>query len=180
MKKFKTLDLTFIGLSAALISICSWINIPFGVVPVTLQTLAICLVCGLFGFKRGLAATVIYIAIGALGVPVFSGFKGGAGVLLGATGGYILGFVFTAVIVGITSDRSERLFALIISMVIGVAVCYAFGTAWFVFVYSKTAEMSLSKALALCVTPFIIPDIIKIITASLLTARLKKYVKQAE
>ena len=178
MKRFKTLDLTFIGLSAAVIAVCSWITIPLGAIPVTLQTMAVCLVCGLFGLKRGLSATVIYILTGALGVPVFSGFKGGAGVLLGATGGYIIGFVFTALIVGIVSDKSERLWALAASMTAGVAVCYAFGTAWFMLVYSK--DMSLSKALALCVIPFIIPDIIKIIIASLLCVNLKKHIKAAQ
>ena len=177
-RKLKTLDLAYIGLSAAIIAVCSWVTIPVGAIPVTLQTMAICLVSGLFGVKKGLPATLIYIALGAAGVPVFSGFKGGIGVLAGATGGYIIGFIFTALIVGLVSDRTEKLWALIIAMVFGISVCYAFGTAWFILVYSsETAAATISKTLALCVTPFIIPDAVKIITASILVSRLKKHIK---
>lgn len=177
-RKFKTLDLVYIGLSAALIAVCAWITVPLGAIPVTLQTLAICLVAGLFGWKRGVLATLVYILIGAVGVPVFSGFKGGIGVLLGATGGYIIGFLFTALLVGTVSDKTEKLWALILSMIGGVAVCYAFGTAWFMLVYAKnTAPIGLAKTLALCVTPFLLPDAAKIIIASLLTNRLKRFIK---
>ena len=177
MKRFNTLDLAYIGLSAAIIAICSWVTIPVGTIPVTLQTMAVCLVSGIFGLKRGLFATLVYIVLGAAGVPVFSGFKGGAGVLLGATGGYIIGFIFTAIITGIASDKTDKLPILAASMLLGIAVCYAFGTVWFMFVYSKETSIGLSKTLTLCVTPFIIPDIIKITVASLLTARLKKHIK---
>lgn len=177
-KKFRTLDLAYIGLSAAIIAACSWISIPIGEVPVTLQTMAVCLVCGLFGFKRGTLATIAYIALGAIGLPVFSGFKGGVGVLAGATGGYIIGFIFTAIIVGLVSDKTQKIWALVISMVLGIAVCYAFGTVWFRYVFASSDKaISLSKTLALCVTPFIIPDIVKIVIASILTNRLRKRVK---
>ncbi len=178
MKKFKTSDLAYIGASAAIIAVCSWVTIPVGAIPVTLQTMAVCLICGLFGLKRGTLSTLVYIILGAVGVPVFSGFKGGIGVLAGATGGYIIGFIFTALIVGAVSDKTEKLWALIVSMIIGTAVCYAFGTVWFMLVYSgETAAHILSKTLAVCVTPFIIPDAVKIIIASLLTTRLKKHIK---
>lgn len=178
LKRFKTLDLAYIGLSAAIIAVCAWVTIPVGTIPVTLQTMAICLVSGLFGTKRGVIATLVYIAIGAIGIPVFSGFKGGIGVLVGATGGYIIGFVFTAVIVGLTSDKTDKLWALIVSMAVGIAVCYAFGTVWFMLVFTReTAAITLSKTLAMCVTPFIIPDAVKIIVASILTSRLKKHIK---
>lgn len=180
MSRFKTKDLAFIGLSAALIAICSWVTIPVGVIPVTLQTMAVCLASGLLGFKRGALSTLVYIALGAVGVPVFSGFKGGIGVLGGATGGYIIGFIFTAAAVGLVSDKCDKLWALLLSMILGTALCYAFGTAWFMVVYSKgDSAVTLSKTLALCVTPFLIPDAVKIITASLLTTRLKKHI-QAE
>ena len=173
-KKLNTKDIVFIGVSAAIIAVCAFVTIPVGAVPVTLQTLGICLVAGLFGAKRGTVSVLVYILIGAIGVPVFSGFKGGIGVLAGATGGYIIGFIFTALIVGITSDKTKKLWALLISMVGGIAVCYAFGTAWFMLVYSAEAkQMALSKTLALCVGPFIVPDLIKIAVAALLVNRLK-------
>lgn len=173
----KITDMVYIGLSAAIIAVCSWISIPL-TVPITLQTMGVVLISGLFGAKRGTLSTLLYILIGAIGVPVFSGFKSGFGVLLGSTGGYIIGFIFTALIVGIVSDKTNKLWALILSMVVGILVCYAFGTAWFAVVYAKTNEpASLATILGWCVIPFLIPDAIKIALAAVLTNRLKKFVK---
>ena len=115
----KITDMVYIGLSAAIIAVCSWISIPL-TVPITLQTMGVVLISGLFGAKRGTLSTLLYILIGAIGVPVFSGFKSGFGVLLGSTGGYIIGFIFTALIVGIVSDKTNKLWALILSMVVGI------------------------------------------------------------
>lgn len=175
----KIKDIVFIGISAALIAVCSWISIPLPTVPITLQTMGVCLIAGLFGLKRGTLATVVYIALGALGVPVFSGFTGGVGIILGQTGGYIIGFIFTALIVGFASDKFKgRLLPLILSMVIGILVCYAFGTAWFAVVYAKSNEpASLLTILGWCVFPFLLPDAVKIAVAAVLANRLKKFVK---
>lgn len=173
----KITDMVYIGLSAAIIAVCSWISIPL-TVPITLQTMGVVLISGLFGAKRGTLSTLLYILIGAIGVPIFSGFKSGFGVLLGSTGGYIIGFIFMALIVGIVSDKTNKLWALILSMVVGILVCYAFGTAWFAVVYAKTNEpASLATILGWCVIPFLIPDAIKIALAAVLTNRLKKFVK---
>lgn len=176
--KFKILDLVYIGISAALIAVCSWITIPMAV-PITLQTMGVCLVAGLFGLKRGTLSILVYILLGAIGLPVFSNFGGGLGALLGSTGGYIIGFIFTAIIVGFASDKFKgKLLALIISMVIGIIVCYAFGTAWFAVVYAKSNEpASLATILGWCVIPFLIPDAVKIALAAVLTNRLKKFIK---
>lgn len=177
-KKLKTIDMIYVGLSAAIIAVCAWITLPVGPVPFTLQTMAICLVAGLFGWKRGTFATVIYIALGAVGVPVFSGFKGGIGALVGPTGGYIIGFVFTALIVGFVSDKTKgKLWAIAVSMVVGIAVCYAFGTGWFYYFIQSTKPMTLGAVLGACVVPFIIPDLAKIAIASILVNRLKSLVK---
>lgn len=177
-KKFKTLDLIYIGLSAALIAVCSWISIPL-TVPITLQTMGVCLISGLFGAKKATLSVIIYIILGAVGVPVFAGFSSGAGILLGATGGYIVGFIFTAVIVGITADRTNKLWALILSMIIGILVCYAFGTAWFAIVYANNGQPeTLVTILGWCVVPFIIPDAVKIAIAAILTNRLKRFIKK--
>lgn len=173
----KITDMVYIGLSAAIIAVCSWISIPL-TVPITLQTMGVVLISGLFGAKRGTLSTLLYILIGAIGVPVFSGFKSGFGVLLGSTGGYIIGFIFTALIVGIVSDKTNKLWALVLSMVVGILVCYAFGTAWFAVVYAKTNEpASLATILGWCVIPFLLPDAVKIALAAVLTSRLKKFVK---
>lgn len=175
----KIKDIVFIGISAALIAVCSWISIPLPTVPITLQTMGVCLIAGLFGLKRGTLATAVYIALGALGVPVFSGFTGGVGIILGQTGGYIIGFIFTALIVGLASDKFKgRLLPLILSMVIGILVCYAFGTVWFAVVYAKSNEpASLLTILGWCVFPFLLPDAVKIAVAAVLANRLKKFVK---
>ena len=166
----KILIIVYIGVSAALIAICSWIQIPL-TVPITLQTMGVCLVSGLLGLKRGTLATLVYI--------VLAGFSGGMGVILGSTGGYIVGFIFTALIVGFVSDKFKgKLIPLVISMVIGILVCYAFGTAWFAVVYNKANDpASLATILGWCVTPFLIPDAVKIVIAAILTNRLKKFVK---
>lgn len=134
---------------------------------------------GTVRLKRGTLATLVYIVLGAIGVPVFAGFSGGMGVILGSTGGYIVGFIFTALIVGFVSDKFKgKLIPLVISMVIGILVCYAFGTAWFAVVYNKANDpASLATILGWCVTPFLIPDAVKIVIAAILTNRLKKFVK---
>lgn len=176
--KFKVIDLVYIGLSAALIAVCSWISIPLPTVPITLQTMGVVLIASLFGAKRGVIATVVYILLGAIGVPVFSGFSSGLGVICGATGGYIIGFIFTALIVGITADKTNKLWALVVSMIIGILVCYAFGTAWFAIVYTNNGTpMGVGTILGMCVVPFLIPDAVKIVIAAVLTNRLKRFIK---
>lgn len=176
-KKFKTLDLAYMGLGAALITVCSWISIPL-TVPITLQTMGVCLVASLFGAKRGTVSTIIYIVLGAIGVPVFSGFKGGIVALSGPTGGYIIGFIFTAIIVGLVADKTNKIWALVLSMICGILVCYTFGTAWFAIVYAKAnGAQPLMTILGWCVFPFLLPDAIKIVIASILTNRLKRFIK---
>lgn len=176
-EKLKTRDLTYIGLSVALITVCSWITIPL-TVPVTLQTMAVCLISALFRAKRSTISILVYILLGAIGVPVFHNFTSGIGTVIGPTGGYMIGFLFTALIVGITASKSNKLWAFILSMTAGILICYAFGTIWFAVVYAKSNEpASLLTILGWCVFPFLIPDAVKIILASLLTNRLKRYIK---
>jgi len=169
----KTKDLTTCAVGAALIAICSWISIP-ATVPFTLQTFGICLIAGVFGWKRGLWTVAVYILLGAFGVPVFSGFHGGIAVLFGTTGGYIFGFLLTALIVGIAADRyRSKLWVLALSMVLGIAVCYAFGTVWFIRVYAKNSgPIGVMTALSWCVFPYILPDAVKIAAAVPLVNRL--------
>ncbi|MCI8285089.1 MAG: biotin transporter BioY [Firmicutes bacterium] len=174
----KAIDMAYIAISAALITICSWISIPVAI-PFTLQTFAVCLISGLLGMKRGTITILIYILLGAIGLPVFSGFKGGIGALAGVTGGYIVGFIFTALIVGFISDRfRKKTGPLVISMIIGNVVLYAFGTAWFMFLYTQnTGSIGLTAVLMKCVIPFIIPNLIKIAVAAILVKRLERFVK---
>ncbi len=172
-----THDLTLTALFTALMAVCSWISIPTAI-PFTLQTFGVFVTAGLLGGRRGTLTIVIYLLLGAVGLPVFSGFTGGIGHMLGPTGGYIIGFIFTALIMWLAEHlygKADRV--LILSMIAGLIVCYAFGTAWFMTVYTKnTGEIGLMTALSWCVIPYIIPDIIKIILAVILTRRLRRYV----
>lgn len=162
-----------VAAGAALITVCSWISIPM-TVPFTLQTFAVCLIAALFGTGTGMLSLLVYVLLGLAGLPVFSGFRGGAGTLLGPTGGYIIGFFFTALIVGTVASARKRSFpSLVLSMAAGVLVCYAFGTAWFMTVYARTTgPIGLSTALGWCVFPYLIPDAAKILLAAWLTRRL--------
>ena len=171
--KLSVREITLIAIAIALITICSWISVPL-TIPVTLQTFAVCLVTALLGLKMGLWSLTGYILLGAVGIPVFSGFRGGIGVLLGVTGGYIVGFFFTALTVGLTVKRFGRsLPVLLLSMAFGVLLCYAFGTAWFMVVYARGGNaVTLGGALGMCVVPYLIPDGIKIVLAAVLVRRL--------
>ncbi len=167
-------DITLIALFTAVIAVCSWISIP-AAVPFTLQTFAVFLTAGLLGGKRGSITVIVYILLGAIGVPVFSGFTGGIGHLLGPTGGYIIGFIFSALVMWFAENRfGKSLKVLAASMVIGLIVCYAFGTAWFMAVYTReTGAIGLMTALGWCVFPYIIPDAVKIAVAVILCRRLR-------
>ena len=241
----KTFDLIITAFFAVLIAICSWISIP-APVPFTLQTLGVFLALVILGGKRGSCAVFLFILLGAVGIPVFSGFKGGAGVLMGPTGGYIMGFLATGLLYWavewmietrrpdtrlphqrhmgqmpsdkmpsdkMPSDRmssdkgpsdkgpSDRMSSnkmpsdkgpsdkepsdkkpfsgrsmqvlRFITMFAGLILCYALGTAWFMYVSSsRGSSVSLLTALGWCVFPFIIPDILKILAALVLGSRL--------
>ena len=176
--KLTTRDMVYTAMFACLMTICAWISIP-GQVPFTLQTMGVFLAVGLLGGKRGTLAILIYILLGAVGLPVFSGFKGGIGALLGTTGGYIVGFLASALVMwGMEKAFGKAKWVLPVSMVLGLIACYAFGTAWFLVVYTRAkGAISLAAVLGMCVIPYIIPDIIKIVCALVLTRILKRFVK---
>lgn len=172
-QKSKTYDMVYIGIFTVLIAICSWISIPM-TVPFTLQTMGVFLTVGILGGKRGTLAVLVYILLGAIGVPVFAGFTGGIGVLISNTGGYIMGFLFAALLMwGMEKLFGKSNIVLAISMVLGLLVCYTVGTIWFMMVYSaNTGAVGIMTVLGWCVFPFIIPDIIKIILALTLKNKL--------
>lgn len=174
----KTLDMIYIALFAVLIAICSWISIPT-TVPFTLQTFGVFVTVGTLGGKRGSLSVLVYLLLGAVGIPVFAGFRGGIGVLLGTTGGYIVGFFLSALVMwGMEKLLGRKTWVLVLSMVLGLLVCYAFGTVWFMTVYARsTGAIGLGTALGWCVFPFVIPDIVKIILALLVCKRLAGIVK---
>ena len=178
-RKFKTLDLVYCSMGAALIAVCSWISIPTAV-PFTLQTFAVFLVLLLLGGERGTIATLVYVLLGAVGAPVFAGFKAGLGVLLGSTGGYIIGFLFTGLIYMLfTRFFKNNIAVKLAALVLGLIVCYAFGTAWFMHVYLKnTGEVGLLTVLGWCVFPFIIPDLVKMALAAVIAKRIEPVIRK--
>lgn len=177
-QKLRTTDIAYIGLFTALLAVCSWISIPM-TIPFTLQTMGVFLAVGILGGKRGTLTVVTYILLGMVGLPVFSGFKGGIGVLLGSTGGYILGFLFSALLMwAMERMLGKKPMVLLISMILGLLVCYIFGTAWFMVVYARsTGPVGLLTALGWCVFPFMIPDGVKITLAYVLSLRLRSFIK---
>ena len=177
--KFKPIELAYIGIFAALIAVCSWISIPT-TVPFTLQTFAVFLALAMLGGRNGFFAVLTYILLGAVGVPVFAGFKGGIAALLGNTGGYIVGFLLLAGVYWLmTSLINEKIYIKAIALVLGLVLCYAFGTAWFMFVYIKSnGAVSLITVLGWCVFPFILPDVIKLALSLLISSRLSRFLKK--
>ncbi len=174
----KTRDMVYIAMFAVLISICSWISIP-SAVPFTMQTFGIFLAVAVLGGKRGSLAVLVYLLLGLVGVPVFAGFSGGIGCLAGTTGGYIVGFQLTALVMwAMEVMLGKKTFVLFASMVLGTAACYAFGTVWFMYVYARTTgAIGLGTALGWCVIPYIIPDLLKAALALALRGRLCRAIR---
>jgi biotin transport system substrate-specific component len=168
----KVRDLTITALFAALICVCAPLSIAIGPVSITLATFAVYLAASVLGWKRGTLAVIVYILIGAVGVPVFSNFSGGLQKLIGVTGGYIVGYIPCALIVGYFSDKWSKVWSYILGMVVGTVVLYALGTVWFIFV----AKSTLSYAMSVCVIPFLPLDTVKIICASILAIKLRPLV----
>lgn len=175
----KVRDLTYIALMAALMAVCAWITIPTGGIQFTMQTFAIFAALLLLGGKRGTIAFVLYLCMGLIGLPVFSGFNAGPGVLLGATGGYLLGFLLGDLLYWLlTAKLGERLAVQIPALALALVSCYAFGTVWFVNVYTGGGSAAtVSGALLMCVVPFIVPDLVKIALALVLAKRIRPYIR---
>lgn len=172
--KTRLLKIVYTAMFVAIIIVCAQIQIPFGQVPFTLQTLGVFIAAAMLGWKLSTIAVFVYALAGFIGLPVFAGFTGGVGIVFGPTGGYIVGFLFTAVIIGIITEKfGKKIRTLAISMIAGMAACYLFGTVWFVFVM-KTDILS---AILMCVVPYLVADGLKIALASVLVNRLDKVIK---
>ena len=159
------------ALFAALMAVCSQIQIPLPMVPINLALFAAHLCGALLGAKWGALSISAYVLLGLVGAPVYAGFASGPAALFGKTGGYILGYILSAFLVGLLSRRIGFTFkGLCLSMLVGVVACYAFGTVWFMAV----TGLNLMTSLAYCVIPFLPGDAVKIVLAALLALRLKK------
>ena len=179
--RISTRDLVQIALCSAIITICSWISLNISTVPFTLQTAGICLTAGLLGWKKGTISVIVYLLLGAIGLPVFAAFHSGFGTLLGMTGGYLWGFVLTSLIAGFAADRYGRTMpVMIIAMVLGTVACYITGTAWFIYVYAaQVGPIGVMGALSMCVFPYLIPDAAKVVLAALIVRRIHPHINKA-
>lgn len=154
-----------------IIVLCSWIAVP-APVPFTLQVLGIYLCCGILGGKSALLSTALYIALGAVGLPVFSGFQGGVGAIFGATGGFIMGFLLIPLSVLTVEKTPLKKHSLILGGVVGTTLCNILGMLWYSLVYMQGA-VGLAAAFITCVLPYIIPDVAKLLVAWLISKRIK-------
>lgn len=169
-------NMALCGLFTAVLAICAWISVPMGDTVITLQTFGIFLTLGLLGGKRGTVTVLVYLLLGAIGAPVFSGFRGGLGALLGTTGGYIFGFMSTSILYWIMTSIKDTPRIRLIAMVLGLLLCYICGSWWYLTRYLTAAQTTLGLILLKCVVPYLIPDAIKLTLAWILTGKLKRFV----
>lgn len=166
----KTRSLCIVGMCTALLCIGAWIAVPASP-PFTLQTFVLFCVFWLFPGKKTTAAVLLYLLLGAVGLPVFAGFQGGAGVLFGPTGGYLWGFLLSALCSFIPCRRDGTR---ILALVCGLLLCYLCGTVWYAVHYTTLTLSGLCTAALLCVVPFVLPDALKLSAAYFCCKTLKK------
>ena len=172
--KISVRDMVFTALFAAILCAVAPIAFPIGPVPITLATLIICTTAGALDWKFCALPVVLYVLLGAVGAPVFSNFEGGFHKIAGVTGGFIIGYIPLALSVGLAVKVFRRkAWSYPVGMVIGTVLLYTCGTAWFMM----QTRLSLLESLALCVTPFLLGDTIKIVLATVAAPQLRKAIE---
>ncbi len=174
-RMFSTFDMVLMALFAAVTCVLAPLSVPVGPVPISLTNLVIYISMYVLGWKKGTLTYIVYLLLGLVGLPVFSGFEGGVGKLAGPTGGYLVGFIFMAIICGLTVeifDKNKWLHRILnlVAMIVGTAVAYALGTVWFCL----STGTGVAAALVLCVFPFIIGDLVKMVIALCVGPTLRK------
>ena len=171
----KLYRMSMTALLSAVICVVAPMVIPIGPVPITLVNFAMYLAVYLLGTKWGLMSCLVYVLLGMAGMPVFAGFTGGAAKLFGPTGGYIVGYLWMAMIAGLFIERSQNRGVHLVGMALGTAVCYALGTLW----YCISMDSGIAAALGLCVIPFIPGDLVKIGAAAVVGPMLRDRLTKA-
>ena len=175
-RKITTQQMALVAIMTALTCILAPFSLPIGPVPISLTNLVIYFSLYLLGWKLGTLSYVIYLLIGLVGVPVFSGFTAGPAKLFGPTGGYLIGFIPMAIIAGIVIDKyTEKWLLCLLAMIVGMIVCYALGTAWLAY----EAKMDMMAALWAGVIPFIPGDLVKMALAILIAPKIRAQVCRA-
>ncbi len=176
MKKGSTYQYVLAAFGAAIIAVLAQVTIPLPLIPITGQTLAVGIVVTILGTRLGTISVLLYILLGAVGLPVFSGMSGGLGVLVGPTGGYIVGFLVTAIIMGLYLDQFGITFVhAIIANIIGMIITLAFGTVWLKIV----AEYTWTAAFMGGVAPFIVVGIVKAVLAAWIGVIVRRRLESA-
>lgn len=174
----KTKDLVMCALLAAVICVLAPLSAPIGPIPISLATFAVMLAAAILGAKWGTIATLIYILLGAVGVPVFAGYSAGVAKLVSSTGGYIIGYIPLAYLTGlgvtlgiktVNNKKVMKYVTLAAGMVVGTVVLYVLGTAWFIHVSGN----ALADAMGWCVTPFIPGDLLKMVVVALIAPTIR-------
>lgn len=188
MRGRKTKELVEVALFAAVLCVTAPFAIPVPVspVPLTLATFVIYLAAVMLGAKQSAVCVLVYLLLGMVGLPVFSGFSGGIGILLGPTGGYLMGYVPCAWIVGMLTIAMHRgkcfgarqFVKNAFAMVIGTLVCYVFGTVWFLIVMD--GSYTVTQALLVCVVPYLVFDFVKILAAAAVAKPMKRILQTRE
>ena len=170
-------SITHTAICVALLTVCSWIAVPF-FVNFTMQTFAVFLICALSSSKQGLAAILCYITLGFMGIPVFSGFQAGIGVLLGPSGGYLIGFILMPLICGLFTHLFEKTKKILfLSLTVSLLLCYLCGLLWYILIYGQNGNtVSWLAAVFYCVVPFVVPDFLKLLFAITLAKRINFHI----
>ncbi len=161
-RAFTGRDITYVAAGVALMAVSSWVYLPFGPVPFTLQTMAIAFIALALSPRRSFVAVVLYVVLGAVGMPVFSGMQGGIGVLLGPTGGYIWGFVFAMALCSLIRLRHTGTTVQLMCCIVLLLVTHVFGVGWLAYM----GNMGLVEAAAVGSVPFVVPDVLKIVVGT--------------
>lgn len=172
IKRITVRDMAVVALVTAVICIISPFSIPIAIspVPITLALFAVYLSGIILGCKRGLISVFVYLLLGMVGLPIFSGFTGGVQKLVGPTGGYLIGYIFLVWITGFFVERFPHKKGMYVAGgVIGLATCYLFGTIWFVLQY----KVGFTAALTMCVIPYIPLDLMKLVAAVIVGSRVR-------
>lgn len=167
--------MSLVAMMTCLLMICSWLTIP-AAVPFTMQTFAVFCSLILLGGKAGLTSLVLYVFMGIVGIPVFSGFRGGIGHITGPTGGYIIGLIAAAVFYCLLEPLFAKSVKIQIAALIGgLFICYLIGTMWFQVIYGiRGVSYSFYMIISVCVIPYIIPDMVKLVLAWIISKKIRK------
>ena len=171
MKNIKTQEITLTALMAAVLCIIGPFVIPIGMVPMSLTNMIICLAVLLLNKKRATISVAIYLLIGFIGLPVFAGFTGGVGKLLGPTGGFLIGYLALSWISGMILEKNEK--SKILALSIGTISLYIFGTIWLML----QSKLGFVTAISIGVLPFLVFDVLKIVVAVILNNSIKKRIR---